>query len=61
MRTLAISMYNKSITQKDISLFLGVRTNTISDWVKLYKQHGKKELKEGVKKVMENFSLLHKN
>lgn len=46
MRTLAISMYNKSITQKDISLFLGVRTNTISDWVKLYKQHGKKGLKE---------------
>jgi len=46
MRTLAISMYNKNITQKDISLFLGVRTNTISDWVKLYKQHGKKGLKE---------------
>jgi transposase len=46
MRTLAISMYKKRMTQKDISLFLGVRTNTISDWVKLYKQHGKKGLKE---------------
>ena len=46
MRNLAISMHNKNISQKDISLFLGVRTNTISDWVKLYKQHGKKGLKE---------------
>lgn len=46
MGTLAISMYNKRIAQKEISLFLGVRTNTISDWVKLYKQHGKKGLKE---------------
>ena len=46
MRILAISMYNKRVAQKEISLLLGVRTNTISDWVKLYKQHGKKGLKE---------------
>ena len=46
MRILAINMHNKNIAQKDISLFLGVRTNTVSDWVKLYGQHGKKGLKE---------------
>ncbi len=45
-RTLAINMYNKGISQKEISLYFGVRTNTISDWVKLYKQHGKQGLKE---------------
>jgi len=46
MRLLAISMYKKGTKQKEISSLLGVRTNTISDWVKLYKQHGKKGLKE---------------
>ena len=46
IRTLAIKMYNKGISQKEISLYFGVRTNTISDWVKLYKQHGKQGLKE---------------
>ena len=50
MRTLAISMYKKGINQKEISLLLGVRGNTISDWVKLYKEHGEKGLKE-VKRV----------
>jgi len=46
MRILAIKMSNKKITQKEISIILGVRAATISDWVKLYKQHGKKGLKE---------------
>ena len=46
IRILAIKMYSKGISQKEISLYFGVRTNTISDWVKLYKQHGKKGLKE---------------
>ena len=46
MRFLAITMYHKNITQKEISLILGVRTNTDSDWVKLYKQYGNKGLKE---------------
>lgn len=46
MRFLAITMYTKNITQKEISLILGVRANTVSDWVKLYKQFGNKGLKE---------------
>lgn len=46
MRFLAITMYHKNITQKEISLILGVRANTVSDWVKLYKQFGNKGLKE---------------
>jgi len=46
IRVLAIKMYNKGISQKEISLYFGVRTNTISDWVKLFKQHGSKGLKE---------------
>lgn len=46
IRILAIKMYTKGITQIEISLYFGVRTNTISDWVKLYKQHGKQGLKE---------------
>ena len=46
IRILAMKMYNKGITQKEISIYFGVRTNTISDWVKLYKQHGKQGLKE---------------
>ncbi len=46
MRFLAITMYTKHITQKEISLILGVRANTVSDWVKLYKQFGNKGLKE---------------
>lgn len=46
IRNLAIKMYNKGISQKEISEYFGVRTNTISDWVKLYKQHGKQGLKE---------------
>lgn len=46
MRILAIKMSNKKITQKEISIILGVRAATISDWVKLYKQHGNKGLKE---------------
>ena len=53
IRVLAIKMHKKGISQKDISLYFGVRTNTISDWVKLYKQHGStglKEVKRGRKK-----------
>ncbi len=46
IRALTISMYKKGMKQKEISLLLGLRTNTISDWVKLYKQHGKKGLQE---------------
>lgn len=46
MRLLAIKMYNNKITQKEISLLLGIRTGTVSDWVKLYKQYGIKGLKE---------------
>jgi len=46
MRFLAITLFNKNITQKEISLILGVRANTVSDWVKLYKQYGNKGLKE---------------
>ena len=46
MRSVVISMYKKGIKQKEISLLLGLRPNTISDWVKLYKEHGNKGLKE---------------
>jgi len=46
MRILAIKMYNKKITQKEISIILGVRAATVSDWVNLYKQHGNQGLKE---------------
>jgi len=46
MRTVVISMYKKGIKQKEISILLGLRTNTISDWIKLYKNHGKEGLKE---------------
>lgn len=46
LRILVISMYKKKITQREISSLLGIRKNTISDWIKSYKNHGKKGLKE---------------
>ncbi|VAW10729.1 Mobile element protein [hydrothermal vent metagenome] len=53
MRLLAMKMYRNKITQKKISLLLGIRSSTVSEWVRLYREYGNKgliEVKRGRKK-----------
>ena len=46
VRVRAIRMYEKKIKQIEIALLLGVHKNSIYQWIKLYKEQGKKGLKE---------------
>ncbi|MEA1874718.1 MAG: IS630 family transposase [Bacteroidota bacterium] len=46
IRVRAIMMYKKKIKQNEIALLLGVHKNSIYQWIKLYKEQGKRGLKE---------------
>jgi len=45
-RKRAITLVKSGKKQKEIAEIFGVRTNTISDWIKDYKQQGIKGLKD---------------
>lgn len=52
LRKRAISLHKGGKTQKEISEIFGVRTNTVSHWVKTYKTYGingLKDVKRGIK------------
>ena len=58
IRIRAIMMYKQKIKQNKIAFLLGVHKNSIYQWVKIFKEQGKKGLKEvkkGRKKEMESF------
>ncbi len=46
IRIRAIMMYKQNINQNEIALLLGVHKNSIYQWVKIFKEQGKKGLKE---------------
>lgn len=46
IRIRTIRMYKQKKTQKEISIMLGVHKNSVNKWVKQYKLHGIKGLKE---------------
>ena len=46
IRIRAIMMHKQNIKQKEIASLLGVHKNSIYQWVKLFKEQGKKGLKE---------------
>lgn len=46
VRIRAIRMYDQKKKQNEIAFLLGVHKNSIYQWVKLYKEQGKKGLKE---------------
>lgn len=47
----AIKLLKSGKTQKEVAELFGVRTNTVCDWNKLYKQHGVKGLKDNPRGV----------
>jgi len=48
-RKRAITLIKSGKKQKEVAEFFGIRTNTVSDWVSLYKQLGVKGLKDNRK------------
>jgi transposase len=50
-RKRGISFIKSAKTQKEVSKLLGVREATISDWVKQYREHGNKGLKDKARGV----------
>jgi transposase len=55
MRTQAIKLYNSGYKQKQLSEIFGVNKNTVSNWVRNYKEHGTKGLiehKRGIRSSM---------
>jgi len=46
IRIRAMMMYKQNINQNEIALLLGVHKNSIYQWVKIFKEQGKKGLKE---------------
>ncbi len=62
IRRQAIKMINEGVKKKDVALIFGVHANTITNWVKSYRENGTqglKGLKRGVKS--ESKKLLSKN
>lgn len=50
-RKRAMELVKSGKKQKEVALLFGVRTATVSSWLKLYKEHGNKGLKDEVRGV----------
>ena len=60
-RKQGIALIKSGKKQKEVATFFGTRTNTVSNWVKLYKAQGLKGLKEQTRgRKSEDLKLLSK-